>query len=204
MADYREGVDWDFTGWYILVFRLRTVPAIEIRLQPLAPIHFVDSGHLFHNTQERQRHSTVCFFPGVRIHRKVFARDIHHPIPPVVGGGYQGIVDSHSLDKMENTEHDHHDDDFRVVIKPGCAGHDRIRQLDMWTPEGFRSIFANPQCQPKCQWWREWEWGILKYTPYFWTKHFHYRITVRVPTTNLGQRPGRTERREQSTSAFRT
>ena len=84
----RQAVDRDFSGWPPLVFRLRAATAIEIHLQPLAPIHFMDPGRLFRHPQERQLHSSVRLFPGVRIRREMFARDLHHAIPPVVGGGY--------------------------------------------------------------------------------------------------------------------
>ena len=88
VADDFEGVDRDFRAWYPLVFRLRTAAAIKIHLQPLAPIHLMDPGHLLRHPQERQCHSTVRLFSGVWVCGQMFARDLHHAIPPVVGGGY--------------------------------------------------------------------------------------------------------------------
>ena len=106
---------------------------------------------------------------------------------------------------MENTEYDHHDDDLRVVIEPSCAGHDGIHRLDMWTREGFRTtFFADPQHQRERQQRSEWERGTFKPANSFWKKHLRYRLSIRVPAADLGQRPGRTERRERVTDTFRT
>ena len=205
VVNNREGVGRDLHGWYTLVFRLRTAAAIEIYLQPLAPLHFMDTGHLFRHPQERQCHSTICHFSSVRVRWEMFARNLHHAIPPLVGCGYQGVADSCSLDEVENTEYDRDDNDLRVVITSGCAGHDGIHRLDLWIWEGFRTTFlTDPQCQRECRWRSEGERRISKLVNSFWKKHLCYRVSVRVPITNLGQRPGRTERRERSTDTFRT
>ena len=105
---------------------------------------------------------------------------------------------------MEDTEYGHHDDDIRVVIKPGCTGHDSIHRLDMRIWEGFRAaFFADPQRQRESQWRSRWKWGVSKHINSFRKKHLRHRVSVRGPTINFGQRSGRTERRERSTDTFR-
>jgi len=105
----------------------------------------MDPDHLVRHSQERQCYPTVCLFSNVRIHREMFARDVHHPIPSVDGSGHQGVTDRYSLDEVEDTEYDRHDDDLRVVVEPGRAGHDGHDNLDMRIWEGFPTIFlADP------------------------------------------------------------
>ena len=61
------------------------------------------------------------------------------------GCGYQGVIDRYPLDEVEDTEYDRHDDDLRVVVEPGRAGHDGHDNLDMRICEGFRTTFlADP------------------------------------------------------------
>ena len=88
VANNREAVDRGFRSWPTLVFRLRAAAAIEIHLQPLAPVHLMDPSHIFRRPQKRKCHPALCLFSGIRLRWEMFARDLHHPIPPVVGGRY--------------------------------------------------------------------------------------------------------------------
>ena len=166
----------------------------------------MDPDHLIRHSQKRQCHPAVRLFSNVQVHREMFARDVHHTVPPVDGGGHQGVTDRHSLDEVEDTQYDCHDDDLRMAIEPSCAGYDRHDNLDMRNEEGFRAVFlANPQrqCQRKPQWWSERERGVSKPADPFWKVHRRCRITLRIFTVGLRQRTGRAERRERSTGAFR-
>ena len=196
MAGGCEGVDREFRGRSPLVLRIRTLTTVEIHLQPLAPLHFVASGHFVRNSPERQFHPTVYLLTDVRIRREMFAGDVHHAVPPVVGGGHKGDIDRYSLDEVENTEYDHHDDDLRVVIKPGCGSHDGVDQLDMWVGEEFRFDFlADPQCQRERQRWSEWERRTFKHIDTLRKEHLRCPFSVRIPTADPGKQSWRAKRR---------
>lgn len=207
MAGRREGVDRGLRDWYTLVLRLRTSATLEIHLQPLAPVHFMDSDHLVRHSQKRQRHPTVWLFSNVWIHWEMLARDIHHAISSVDGGGHQGVTDRYSLDKVEDTQLDRHDYDLRVVVEPGRAGYDGHDNLDMRIRERFPAAFLTDpqrQCQRQRQCWIKWERGGFKHADSLWKEHFRYYISPRIPTADLGKRSGRAERRKRSTDAVRT
>jgi len=137
VADSCEGVNRRFRSWYTLVLRLRTPATLKIYLQSLAPVHFMDPDHLIRYSQKRHHYSTICHFSNVWVRREMFARDVHHTVPPVVGGGYQRATDRYPLDEVEDTEHDRHDDDLRVVVEPGFPGYSGHDHLDMRIREGF-------------------------------------------------------------------
>ena len=73
VANHREGVNRMFRDCPSLVLRLRTFPTLEIYLQPLAPIYFLDPDHRVRHSQERQCHPAVGLFSNVRVHRKMLA-----------------------------------------------------------------------------------------------------------------------------------
>lgn len=155
MADRREGVNRGFRDWSTLVLCLRTFTAIEIRLQQLAPIRLLDPDRLVRHSQERKCYPAVSLFSNVRVHWTMLPRDVHYPVPPVDGGGYQSLIGRYPLDEVEDGEYDRHDNDLRVVVESSCARYDDHDQMDMRIWGGFRTaiFLADPQPQRERQPW---------------------------------------------------
>ncbi len=66
----------------------------------MASLRVVPSRSILRGATKLQRRAPVRFLARIRLHRKMLARNVHHPVSFLASRGYEGCFTCHTRDKM--------------------------------------------------------------------------------------------------------
>lgn len=127
-----------------MVLRLRALPTRQVRVQRVAPVHLLPSSLCVRRAEECQRHLAVSVLPHVRVHRDVFPRDIHHPVPLLARRRYERYSPRHPRHPLAPREPRPHNDHVHLRVPSRRASYRRGDKLDMRFGEGADTTDDSP------------------------------------------------------------